>query len=317
MAILIDEPRWPNHGTVWAHLVSDASLSELHGFASTLGIPTRGFDHDHYDVPAHLHAAALGLGALPVSSGELVRRLIASGLRVPARHRAPSRAAAVEDAVRRWDHLMPGHPHLGASLTGRWREPHRHYHDVRHLTQCLAALDELTGGTPTRPVALAAWYHDAVYLGRPGQDEEAAAALAEAELAPVVGEPEAREVARLVRLTTTHAPDPGDQSGALLSDADLSILAVNQGRYHVYLRDVRLEYSHVPDAEFLEGRRQVVESLLGGGTLAEAPSPGRHLFHSPQGRDLWEADARENLQAELRSLTSDPENGWLARVTLP
>jgi len=292
MAILIDEPRWPNHGTLWAHLVSDASLSELHGFASTLGIPTRGFDHDHYDVPAHLHAAALGLGALPVSSGELVRRLIASGLRVPARHRAPSRAAAVEDAVRRWDHLMPGHPHLGASLTGRWREPHRHYHDVRHLTQCLAALDELTGGTPTRPVALAAWYHDAVYLGRPGQDEEAAAALAEAELAPVVGEPEAREVARLVRLTRLHNPDPADEAGTAMIDADLAILGASAERYREYTRQVQAEYRQVPPDQFRAGRRQVVQHLL----------DLEPRFHTAVGFDTWRAASDRNLGEELARL---------------
>ena len=30
MVVLIDEAIWPNHGTVWGHLVSDSSLDELH-----------------------------------------------------------------------------------------------------------------------------------------------------------------------------------------------------------------------------------------------------------------------------------------------
>ena len=30
MAILIDPPRWPAHGRLWSHLISDASLDELH-----------------------------------------------------------------------------------------------------------------------------------------------------------------------------------------------------------------------------------------------------------------------------------------------
>ena len=51
MTVLIDEPIWPAHGTVWAHLVSDSSLAELHAFAEAAGIPERGFDNDHYDVP--------------------------------------------------------------------------------------------------------------------------------------------------------------------------------------------------------------------------------------------------------------------------
>ncbi|MGN6205568.1 DUF4031 domain-containing protein [Humibacter sp.] len=82
MAILIDTPMWPNHGTLWSHLVSDASLDELHGFARTNGVPERAFDLDHYDVPAERHAELVRAGALRVSNRELVVRLRASGLRV-------------------------------------------------------------------------------------------------------------------------------------------------------------------------------------------------------------------------------------------
>ena len=87
MAILVDEPLWPNHGTMWAHLVSDASLDELHAFAQAAGIPARGFDHDHYDVPAERIDALVAMGAQRVPPKELVRRLIASGLRVKERDR--------------------------------------------------------------------------------------------------------------------------------------------------------------------------------------------------------------------------------------
>ena len=81
MTILVDNAHWPNHGRVWCHLVSDSSLDELHAFAFLLGIPERGFDADHYDLPDEMRAAAIALGALPVESRELMRRLRASGLR--------------------------------------------------------------------------------------------------------------------------------------------------------------------------------------------------------------------------------------------
>jgi hypothetical protein len=87
VAILIDDPRWPAHGTVWAHLVSDSSLDELHAFAHVNGIGRRAFDLDHYDVPAHAHARLVAAGAEHVTGHELVRRLIASGLRVRAKDR--------------------------------------------------------------------------------------------------------------------------------------------------------------------------------------------------------------------------------------
>ena len=85
MVILIDEPRWPAHGRLWAHIVSDTDLDELHAFAARAGIPARGFDHDHYDVPVERWADLVALGAEPVGVREFVERLERSGLRVKQR----------------------------------------------------------------------------------------------------------------------------------------------------------------------------------------------------------------------------------------
>ncbi|WP_420122921.1 DUF4031 domain-containing protein [Nakamurella sp.] len=87
MAVLIDPPRWPAHGRLWSHLVSDVSHAELHAFAAANGIPERGFDHDHYDVPQERYALLVAAGAEPVPARELVRRLTAAGLRRPKRDR--------------------------------------------------------------------------------------------------------------------------------------------------------------------------------------------------------------------------------------
>jgi hypothetical protein len=85
MTVLIDEPIWPAHDTLWAHLVSDTSLAELHEFAAAAGIPERGFDHDHYDVPLRRWEELVARGAEPVTGRELLRRLQESGLRVRQR----------------------------------------------------------------------------------------------------------------------------------------------------------------------------------------------------------------------------------------
>lgn len=79
--ILIDPPLVPAHGRLWSHLASDTSYEELHVFARGLGIPERGFDRDHYDVPSEWYDAAVEAGATPVSSRELVARLRDAGLR--------------------------------------------------------------------------------------------------------------------------------------------------------------------------------------------------------------------------------------------
>ncbi|GAA1057231.1 hypothetical protein GCM10017608_07540 [Agromyces luteolus] len=90
MAVLIDPPLWPKHGTVWSHLVSDTSIEELVAFADRMGIPRRGFDLDHYDVPAERYDELVAAGAEPVPPRDLVRRLAASGLRVTPRERRAS-----------------------------------------------------------------------------------------------------------------------------------------------------------------------------------------------------------------------------------
>lgn len=85
--ILIDPPFWPAHGRIWSHLVSDESYAELHAFADALGLPRRAFDGDHYDIPQERYAEVVAAGATQVSGGQLIRRLIASGLRIPSRDR--------------------------------------------------------------------------------------------------------------------------------------------------------------------------------------------------------------------------------------
>ena len=93
MTVLIDPPAWPAHGTLWSHLVSDATLEELHAFAAANGIRARAFDLDHYDVPAEMHDELVAAGANAVGAKELVIRLRASGLRIPAKDRPARRSS--------------------------------------------------------------------------------------------------------------------------------------------------------------------------------------------------------------------------------
>ena len=81
MAILVDDAIWPWRGRLWAHLVSDTSVDELHSFAERLGIPRRAFQGDHYDVTDELRDCAIAEGARAVTSRDVVRALRAAGLR--------------------------------------------------------------------------------------------------------------------------------------------------------------------------------------------------------------------------------------------
>ncbi|MGA8994839.1 MAG: metal-dependent phosphohydrolase, partial [Nocardioidaceae bacterium] len=109
-----------------------------------------------------------------------------------------------------------------------------------------------------------------------------------------VAAPLVAEVARLVRLTAGHRPEPGDRAGQVLCDADLAILAAEDDRYADYLRGVREEHAHVDDDAFRAGRLAVLRDLL------DRP----RLFHTPAARQRWEARARHNLAVEVSRRSS-------------
>jgi len=63
-------------------MVSDVSIEELHAFAALLEISERGFHRDHYDLPETYREQAVALGAIEVTSRELLHRMRAAGMRV-------------------------------------------------------------------------------------------------------------------------------------------------------------------------------------------------------------------------------------------
>lgn len=203
-------------------------------------------------------------------------------------------------------------PEIAHDLLARYDQPHRHYHDRRHLSATLDRIDRLVGvRNDPFPVRIAAWFHDAVYAIPPGQvtNEEASARLALRELSRCgLEEEDLNEIARLIRLTETHQTTSTDVDGALLCDADLAILAAPEDTYRAYVADVRAEHPKLSDAEFAHGRLQVLRTF-----------GGRTIFHTAAGRE-WEPAAQANLVAEAYELidrlpetVADPDQWPLSR----
>ena len=194
---------------------------------------------------------------------------------------------------------MPGYDTclVEAELRARsaYAEPHRHYHDERHLDDCLWHLDQLHG-LSERERRLLRWallWHDAVYDPERTDNEERSAEIAFNELTSCnLEESTAREVARLILLTKGHRVQDKDRLGALMVSIDLSILGSDEDRYLGYVRGVREEYAHVPDEAWRAGRSAVLERLL-------AADP---LFADAQFRERFEAPARRNMKQELKGL---------------
>jgi Protein of unknown function (DUF4031) len=107
MTILVDDLLWWWRERRWCHLVSNVSLAELHEFAVSAGLPARAFHGDHYDIPDDLRPAVVALGAVEVSSRDLLKELKASGLRLSP------------DERRRRSVDQPEPPTTGPGDTGR------------------------------------------------------------------------------------------------------------------------------------------------------------------------------------------------------
>lgn len=184
-------------------------------------------------------------------------------------------------------------------LLQRWDEPLRAYHTTQHLQEALDLLCTWCGGG-TRCIrhwpsalALALFFHDAIYDPQRADNEEASAQLARSILGPL-GVPGdlLSAVDRLIDVTR-HAAMPVSEDECLMVDIDLAILGARSERYAQYRTQVRQEYRHVPERAFLRGRLGVVERFLG---------QGQGLFHTERGRAELGAQALRNLAAEALDL---------------
>lgn len=185
------------------------------------------------------------------------------------------------------------------ALHTAWCEPQRHYHTLEHLGECLQHLRLLQAHAHDLPVlAMALWFHDAVYDPRAHDNEARSAAwAAEALTAARVAPARVVAVVQLV-LATCHgygAPDTsacGAHDAALLTDIDLAILAAEPARFDRYEAQVRAEYAWVPDDAFAAGRSRLLRTLLAQPRLySDAVAPLG-----------WEGRARGNLARSLARL---------------
>ncbi|HYC73929.1 phosphohydrolase [Brevundimonas sp.] len=180
-------------------------------------------------------------------------------------------------------------------LIARYREPHRRYHTMAHIEDCLTQVAASTDLTPTERELLEAaiWFHDAIYDPTRSDNEAGSARLARDRLtAEGASTSFIDEVERLILLTAGHSVEPDDRLGARLVSIDLSVLGAEPERYDAYARAIREEYAHVPEPAFRAGRAAVMNRFL------DSPS----LFPDPVWAERHEVRARENIRREIDAL---------------
>ncbi len=185
-----------------------------------------------------------------------------------------------------WDAIAP--------VLAAYSEPHRHYHNARHLAECWEEVH-----TRIRPVCdshpavdAAILFHDCVYDPTRRDNEERSADVAEELLRGIGWQQTFIADVREMILATTHSGTPRTRDAAAVVDADLSILGKPPAEFDEYELAIRLEYTHVCDVDFAAGRAKVLRNFLDRPTI----------YHTPPFRAAYEGRARENLTRSLARL---------------
>jgi predicted metal-dependent HD superfamily phosphohydrolase/ribosomal protein S18 acetylase RimI-like enzyme len=178
-------------------------------------------------------------------------------------------------------------------LLAAYAQPHRHYHNLQHIDDCLSQFDSARN-LAKEPIALelAIWFHDAIYDTHAQDNEERSAELARRRIADAGASTTlGQSVAALVLATKAH--DPALHPDApLLVDVDLSILGQPPARFWTYETQIRREYEWVPEPLFAAKRAEILERFLAR----------KRIYSTDLFLSKYETQARLNLQNSIRSL---------------
>jgi predicted metal-dependent HD superfamily phosphohydrolase len=184
---------------------------------------------------------------------------------------------------------------LATGVEALYAHPARAYHSLEHIAACLSVFDRFRPHAVQADfVEFAIWMHDCVYDPK-AKDNEARSAEAAVELLRSLGAGfrHAEAVTQLIMATRHGAADlTGDE--ALIADIDLSILGSDAAAYLRYARNIRTEYSFVPEEAFRAGRAAILRAFV---------ARDRIYFTEPL-RLCYESGARANLATEIAMLES-------------
>ncbi|HMV80583.1 MAG TPA: hypothetical protein PK683_01680 [Leptospiraceae bacterium] len=179
-------------------------------------------------------------------------------------------------------------------LRDMYSEPERRYHTLRHIRDIQSGIIEYRNlFSHYDAYIFACWYHDAVYDSKSKTNEEDSAELAVRELSGL-GIPEKTVLLcrDAVLSTKRHIPVPETEEMKLFLDLDLKILGANDERYEEYKKEVRSEYSWVPEETYRKERANVMKYFL----------KRDRIYFTEMMHQKFDAQARKNLKQEIEEL---------------
>lgn len=145
-------------------------------------------------------------------------------------------------------------------------------------------------------IECAIWYHDVIYDPRSARNEILSAEYFRAGIGVHLEPALVSEVSRLILATDHRSHRSYSHDESLLIDIDLSILGGDTELYDEYSKAIRLEYSHVPDDAYCEGRSAVLTGFLENTIFTTLPFL------------KLEANARNNILREVAALKQQKAN---------
>ncbi|MCB1673472.1 MAG: N-methyl-D-aspartate receptor NMDAR2C subunit, partial [Pseudomonadales bacterium] len=185
---------------------------------------------------------------------------------------------------------------LLTELQAAYAQLQRFYHNQQHLQECLTLLDEVKYlAQHPQHVALALYFHDAVYDPQANDNEAQSAAWATHILKSIGASSILIErIKQLIMATQHHVISDDDNDAKLLLDIDLAILGQEPTRFNEYELQIRQEYTWVSKQNYRIGRAKVLQSFLQRDSI----------YQTDYFRKRFEQQARLNIQAALVNLTN-------------
>ena len=185
----------------------------------------------------------------------------------------------------------------GRRLVHSWARWPRAYHDTTHLWACLRHLQAVRDQQPgvlqsPREVALALWYHDAIYWPWSKHNEQRSADWASRFLLSQGLPATLAQTVHQHILDTCHTPGPLTGDAQWVVDIDLAILGQSDAMYRQFERHVRREYFFVRWPRYVAGRSAVLQGFL----------DRQRIYGTDWFQSRYELQARSNLSNALKAL---------------